>query len=130
MAYGPPASLIAYGEDKSRCQEASELPLHIRVVSIAMKVKTLYHKPGIAHPWQWYREDVVKYLLVFNPKAKRYNRASAAALVRQAARLLGGTVAVTYTTPQPTKPGMRYDIADFARHSHNSDCVIAVGGDG
>jgi len=56
MAYGPPASLIAYGEDKSRCQEASELPLHIRVVSIAMNVKTLYLKAGIAHPRQWYRE--------------------------------------------------------------------------
>ena len=72
----------------------------------------------------------MKYLLVFNPKAKRYSRASAAALVRQAARLLGGTVAVTYTTPQPERPGTRYDIADFARHSHDSDCVIAVGGDG
>ena len=42
----------------------------------------------------------MKYLLVFNPKAKRYSRASEAMLVRQAAKLLSGTVAVTYTTPQ------------------------------
>ena len=47
----------------------------------------------------------MKYLLVFNPKAKRYSRASEAALVRQAARLLGGTVAVTYTTPQADGTG-------------------------
>ena len=72
----------------------------------------------------------MKYLLVLNPKAKRYSRASEVRLVRQAARLLGGTVTVTYTTPQTDEPGMRYDIADFARHSHASDCVIAVGGDG
>jgi len=72
----------------------------------------------------------VKYLLVLNPKAKRYSSASEGRLVRQAARLLGGTVTVTYTTPQTDEPGRRYDIADFARHSHDSDCVIAVGGDG
>src|SRR5919197_2618680 len=40
-----------------------------------------------------WREDIVKYLLVFNPKAKRYSRASEAILVRQAAKLLRGTVA-------------------------------------
>ena len=51
-------------------------------------------------------------------------------LVKQAAGLLRGTVAVTYTTPQADGPGTRYGIADFARHSQDSDCVIAVGGDG
>ena len=73
---------------------------------------------------------VVKYLLVFNPRTKRYNQAIEATLVRQASRLLDGTVAVTYTTPQADGPGKRYAIADFARHSHDSTCVIAVGGDG
>ncbi len=72
----------------------------------------------------------MKYLLVFNPKAKRYSRASEARLVRQAARLLSGTVAVTYTTQRAEGLGRRYDIADFARHGHDSHCVIAVGGDG
>ena len=42
----------------------------------------------------------MKYVLVFNPKAKRYSRALEATLVKQAARLLGGNGAVTYTTPQ------------------------------
>src|SRR5262245_17443125 len=51
-------------------------------------------------------------------------------LVKQAVKLLSGTVAVTYTTLQADRPGTRYDIADFARHGHESDCVIAVGGDG
>jgi diacylglycerol kinase (ATP) len=77
-----------------------------------------------------WRQMIVKYLLVFNPRAKRYNQAIEATLVRQASRLLGGTVAVTYTTPQADGPRKRYAIADFARHSHDSTCVIAVGGDG
>jgi diacylglycerol kinase (ATP) len=77
-----------------------------------------------------WREDIVKYLLVFNPKAKRYSRTSEAMLVKQAVKLLSGTVAVTYTTLQADRPGAHCDIADFARHSHDSDCVIAVGGDG
>ena len=72
----------------------------------------------------------MKYLLVFNPKAKRYSREGEATLVRQASRILGGTVAATHTTPQAGGRGKRYDIADFARHSRNIDCVIAVGGDG
>jgi len=72
----------------------------------------------------------VKYLLVFNPKAKRYSRAVEATIVRQAAEILGSTVRVTYTTPQAGSQGQRYDIADFARRSQNTDCVIAVGGDG
>src|SRR5262245_56339602 len=53
-----------------------------------------------------------------------------ATLVKQAARLLGGTGAVTYTTRQVEGSDGRYDIADFASHSHDSRCVIAVGGDG
>jgi len=72
----------------------------------------------------------VKYLLVFNPKAKRYSREVEATIVRQAAGILGGTVAVTHTTPQAGGQGRRYAIADFARHSQHADCVIAVGGDG
>src|SRR5262245_33581340 len=52
------------------------------------------------------------------------------ALVRQAAKLLGGTVAVTYTTPQAHGRETGYAMADVERHGHNSDCVMAVGGDG
>src|SRR5262245_48756457 len=51
-------------------------------------------------------------------------------LVKQAVKFLSGTVAVTYTTLQADRLGARCDIVDFARHSHDSDCVIAVGGDG
>ncbi len=72
----------------------------------------------------------MKYLLVFNPKAKRYSHANEAMLVKQAAKLLSGSVAVTYTTPQADGPRTRYDIAAFARHSRDSDCIIAAGGDG
>ena len=72
----------------------------------------------------------MKYLLVFNPKAKRYSRANEAMLVKQAAELLSGSVAVTYTMPQADGSGTRYAIADFARYSHDSDCIIAAGGDG
>ena len=70
----------------------------------------------------------MKYLLVFNPRAKRYSQATEAILVQQAWRILGGTVAATHTTPD--RSGKRYAIADFARHHHDSTCVIAVGGDG
>jgi len=71
----------------------------------------------------------VKYLLVFNPKAKRYSREVETAIVRQAAGILGGVV-VTHTTPRVGSQGQRYDIIDFARRSRNVDGVIAVGGDG
>ena len=71
----------------------------------------------------------MKYLLVFNPKAKRYSREVETAIVRQAAGILGGVV-VTHTTPQAGSQGQRYDIIDFARRSRNVDGVIAVGGDG
>ena len=72
----------------------------------------------------------MQYLLVFNPKAKRYSREVEATIVRQAAGILGGTVTVTHTTPQAGAQGQRYDVADFARRSQHADCVIAVGGDG
>src|SRR5262245_35639184 len=72
----------------------------------------------------------VRYLLVFNPKAKRYSREVEATIVRQAEGILGGTVAVTHTTTQVGSAGKRYDVADFARCSQHADCVIAVGGDG
>ena len=72
----------------------------------------------------------MNYLLVFNPKAKRYSRTGEAALVRQAQQQLGGSVAVTYTVPYTDGPKDRYTIADFPHYHHDSDCVIAVGGDG
>ena len=72
----------------------------------------------------------MKYLVVFNPKTKRYSREIEATIVRQAVEILGGTVVVTYTTPQAGSHGQRYDIIDFARRSQNADGVIAVGGDG
>ena len=64
-----------------------------------------------------WREHDVKYLMVFNPKAKRYSREVEATIVRQAAGILGGTVTVTHTTPQAGGPGKCYDIVDFARRS-------------
>ena len=72
----------------------------------------------------------MKYLMVFNPKTKRYSREVEATIVRQAQGILGGTVTVTHTTPQTGSQGKRYAIADFARRSQNADGVIAVGGDG
>lgn len=72
----------------------------------------------------------MKYLLVFNSKAKHYSREGEETIIRQAAGILGGTVTVTHTTPQAGGPGQRYDVADFARYSQHADCVIAVGGDG
>jgi diacylglycerol kinase family enzyme len=73
----------------------------------------------------------VKYLLVFNPKAKRYSREAEATIVEQASRILrGSSLAVTYTVPQHSEHGRRYDVADFARKSRSAGCVIAVGGDG
>src|SRR5919201_1879083 len=47
--------------------------------------------------WRW---QGVKYLMVFNPKAKRYSQEVEATIVRQAAGILGGTVTVTHTTLQ------------------------------
>lgn len=72
----------------------------------------------------------MQYLLVFNPKAKRYSRKVEETIVRQAVGILGGTVVVTHTTPQAGSPGQRYGVADFTRCSQHADCVIAVGGDG
>src|SRR5437016_1794082 len=100
-----------------------------RSVIMTMSMSTSRIKGCMEQPWQWCREGVVKYLLVFNPKAKRYSRASEARLVRQAARLLRGTVAVTYTTPQAERLGARYALADFARHCPHRHCVMAVGGE-
>jgi len=72
----------------------------------------------------------VKYLLVFNPKAKRYSPEVEATLIRQAGQILDSPVAVTHTIPQPGRQGRRYAIAHFTRWSQDVDCVIAVGGDG
>jgi diacylglycerol kinase (ATP) len=77
--------------------------------------------------WGW---QGVKYLMVFNPKAKRYSQEVETTIVRQAAAILGGTVTATHTTLPAGGPGKRYDIVDFTRRSQHADCVIAVGGDG
>jgi diacylglycerol kinase family enzyme len=76
-------------------------------------------------------KGAVKYLLVFNRRAKRYSVRTEADIVAQAATILRhGTVAVTYTVPNAQDPTKGYDIENFAYHSGNVDCVIAVGGDG
>lgn len=74
---------------------------------------------------------MVKYLLVFNPKAKRYSRRAETVIVEQAAQILRTrAIQVTYTVPRRHGQGWRYDIEDFADRSRDVDCVVAVGGDG
>lgn len=76
-------------------------------------------------------KGAVKYLLVFNRRAKRYSVRTETDIVAQATAILRhGTIAVTYTVPHADDPAKGYDIEDFAHHSENVDCVIAVGGDG
>lgn len=71
----------------------------------------------------------MKYVLVFNPRARRYSREEEAAIVAQASQLLPrATLTVTHTVPQPA--GHCYAIENFAQCSQGADCVIAVGGDG
>ncbi len=73
----------------------------------------------------------MRYLLVFNPKAKRYSKRAETAIVAQAAKILQSQeVAVAHTVPRKTGPGRRYDVKDFAQCSRDVDCVVAVGGDG
>jgi diacylglycerol kinase (ATP) len=73
----------------------------------------------------------VKYLLVFNPKAKRYSKDAEATIIRQASGILqSSAIAVAYTAPQARGEELRYDIPDFERRSRDVDCVVAVGGDG
>ena len=73
----------------------------------------------------------MKYLFVFNPKARRYNRDAEAAIVTQASQILPrASIRVVHTVPQGSGPGKRYGIGDFAKRSRGVDCVVAVGGDG
>jgi diacylglycerol kinase family enzyme len=73
----------------------------------------------------------VKYLLVFNPKAKRYSRRAEAVIVDQARQVLGTpAIDVVHTVPQQYEKGWRYAIDDFVACSQDVDCVVAVGGDG
>lgn len=73
----------------------------------------------------------MKYLFVFNPKAKRYNPAAEVAIVTQAADILQSPdIVVAYTVPQPEGPTLRYGIEILDRHGQDVDCVVAVGGDG
>lgn len=73
----------------------------------------------------------MKYLFIFNPKAKRYSREAETAILEQASKILhGAELATVYTVPQSGHQAGRYAVADFGRQSQNADCVIAVGGDG
>lgn len=73
----------------------------------------------------------MKYLLVFNRRAKRYSEKTEADIVAQASAILHRcTVTVAYTMPHASDPTKGYEIENFAHHSENADCVIAVGGDG
>jgi len=72
----------------------------------------------------------VRYLLVFNPRAKRYSRDAEIGLITQATHILGQHISVAYTVPQSNGQQGRYAITDFSRVSADVDCVIAVGGDG
>jgi diacylglycerol kinase (ATP) len=73
----------------------------------------------------------VKYLFVFNPNARRYSQRAEGVIVARAAKLLcAQDIAVAHTVPQESDGGRRYAIEDFARHSQDVDCVVAVGGDG
>lgn len=73
----------------------------------------------------------MKYLLVFNPKAKRYSRRAEAAIVEQAAQILHTrAIQVTHTVPRRHGQSWRYDLENIAANSHDVDCVVAVGGDG
>ena len=71
----------------------------------------------------------MNYLLVFNPKAKRYSPALETSLWQEARRILGQPVAVARTVPRGAD-GNGYVIAGAAEVLRDVDCVIAVGGDG
>jgi YegS/Rv2252/BmrU family lipid kinase len=72
----------------------------------------------------------VKYLFIFNPKAKRYSREAETTILDQASKILrGAELAVAYTVPHGQQAG-RYVVQDFDQQRHNADAVIAVGGDG
>jgi diacylglycerol kinase (ATP) len=73
----------------------------------------------------------VKYVFVFNPRAKRYSREAEGLIRAQAASLLPhAVITVTHTVPHAWKRGAYYEVNNFARCSEGADCVVAVGGDG
>jgi diacylglycerol kinase (ATP) len=73
----------------------------------------------------------MKYLFVFNPRAKRYNRETEAAIVAQATQILRrSAITVAYTVPHGRKRRANYVIDNFADLGREVDCVVAVGGDG
>jgi diacylglycerol kinase family enzyme len=75
---------------------------------------------------------LVKYLFIFNPKAKRYSQEAETTIVEQASKILrSSAITVAYTTPQTGCQGIeRYTIDDFGQRCQDVDCVVAVGGDG
>jgi diacylglycerol kinase family enzyme len=73
----------------------------------------------------------VNYLFVFNPQAKRYSREAQATILAQAEKLLPhAAITVTHTRPRVGPRGVFYTVNNFARYSEETDCVVAVGGDG
>lgn len=74
---------------------------------------------------------MVKYLFVFNNKARRYSREAEATVVAQASKMLQSTaITVAHTVRQTHGRERRYAVDDFARRVQDVDCVVAVGGDG
>ena len=73
----------------------------------------------------------MKYLFVFNPRAKRYHREAEAMILAQASRILpGAEITAVHTVPQPDGHAGAYGVADFARRSREAAGVTAVGGRG
>ncbi|MGE3541226.1 MAG: diacylglycerol kinase family protein [Candidatus Tectimicrobiota bacterium] len=69
----------------------------------------------------------MNYLLVLNPKAKRYSPGLEGHLLEQARAMLGPSVRLAWTVPGEDG---RYSIAGAPQVLQTVDCVIAVGGDG
>lgn len=73
----------------------------------------------------------MKYVFVFNPRAKRYRPEAEAIIISQATRILRrSTIEVVHTLPELDDYGQRFVIPNFATQSADADCVVAVGGDG
>jgi diacylglycerol kinase (ATP) len=74
---------------------------------------------------------LVKYLFVFNPRARRYSQEAEATIVAQASKILrSSTIRVAHTVPRPRSRGGGFAIDAFEHQSQDVDCVVAVGGDG
>lgn len=72
----------------------------------------------------------MRYLFVFNPKAKRYSRKLEATVLEQAWRLFPqGTIAAAHTIAPPDASGP-YVVPEIAHDARDLGCVVAVGGDG